>query len=416
MNVTLQNAWSFGLPCARLLLLRMQLPQMQDCCFCSGRTFTVHPVPLRRGWNLVIFELQWVDCEGGLCSPFCYRHSTRLKCSLALLDSSTITFGPFGESMLPCSSLVRHRAAWNHQRTPFQQRLGAEMGTVFAAFVADFFSNMARNVVDFQGVLLGGFFVPFLGQACRRVQPEHPFLGPKYGLQVGAMRMDKMLLAHIQSGSPDPLFKEQLSIIWKNFKEKRKYVPLWWLLWSSRQSIFLSEPAWRTKCHEKLFSNNEKTLSWIWSCPNVVTQHEWNGIISSAKCFWIACPEVGSIIYMERPRFLQRHSWRTACTELGVESFSWSGPVFHGKSLASMVGDNNRTRAKAASLGSMIGTLQLSRRNMNASSSICPQDLSPSFFQTRSWSTLVASCSVAKTNMCATGLTCFSVTSCPREW
>ena len=23
----------------------------------------------------------------------------------------------------------------------------------------------------------------------------------------------------------------------------------------------------------------------------------------------------------------QRHSWRTACAELGVESFSWSGPV-----------------------------------------------------------------------------------------
>ena len=27
----------------------------------------------------------------------------------------------------PCSSLVRHRAAWNHQRTPSQQRLGAQM-------------------------------------------------------------------------------------------------------------------------------------------------------------------------------------------------------------------------------------------------------------------------------------------------
>ena len=33
------------------------------------------------------------------------------------------------------------------------------------------------------------------------------------------------------------------------------------------------------------------------------------------------------VTLVERPRFLQRHSWRTACAELGVESFSWSGPV-----------------------------------------------------------------------------------------
>ena len=59
-----------------------------------------------------------------------------------------------------CSSLVRHRAAWNHQRTPFQQRLGAQMGTVFGAR-ADFFTNMAGKVVDFQGLLLGAFCARF---------------------------------------------------------------------------------------------------------------------------------------------------------------------------------------------------------------------------------------------------------------
>ena len=64
-----------------------------------------------------------------------------------------------------CSSLVKHRA-WNHQRTPFQQRLGAQTGTIFAAGVADFFSNMARKVVDFQSLVLGVFFVAVFGQAC----------------------------------------------------------------------------------------------------------------------------------------------------------------------------------------------------------------------------------------------------------
>ena len=39
------------------------------------------------------------------------------------------------------------------------------MGTVFGACVADFFSNMARKVVDFQGLLFGAFFVPVFGQA-----------------------------------------------------------------------------------------------------------------------------------------------------------------------------------------------------------------------------------------------------------
>ena len=37
------------------------------------------------------------------------------------------------------------------------------MGTVFAARVAVFFANMARKVVDFQGLLLGAFFVPVFG-------------------------------------------------------------------------------------------------------------------------------------------------------------------------------------------------------------------------------------------------------------
>ena len=48
----------------------------------------------------------------------------------------------------PCSSLLRHRAAWNHQRMPFQWTLGAQMGTVVAACVAGFFPNMAQKLVD----------------------------------------------------------------------------------------------------------------------------------------------------------------------------------------------------------------------------------------------------------------------------
>ena len=54
----------------------------------------------------------------------------------------------------PCSSLVRHRAAWNHQRTPFQQRLGAEMGTVLLRI---FFSNMAQSC-GFSGLAFGCVF------------------------------------------------------------------------------------------------------------------------------------------------------------------------------------------------------------------------------------------------------------------
>ena len=97
---------------------------------------------------------------------FC--HSIRLFCVWASRRQES-----------PCSSLVRHRAAWNHQRTPFQQRLGAQMGTVFAACVADFFSNMARKVVDFQGLLLGAFFVPVFGPGLLTCAARVPIFGPK---------------------------------------------------------------------------------------------------------------------------------------------------------------------------------------------------------------------------------------------
>ena len=61
------------------------------------------------------------------------------------------------------------------------------MGTVFGACVADFFSNMARKVVDFQGLLLSAFFVPVFGPDSLTSAARVPiFLGPKYGLQVGA--------------------------------------------------------------------------------------------------------------------------------------------------------------------------------------------------------------------------------------
>ena len=97
---------------------------------------------------------------------FC--HSIRLFCVWASRRQES-----------PCSSLVRHRAAWNHQRTPFQQRLGAQMGTVFAACVADIFSNMARKVVDFQGLLLGAFFVPVFGPGLLTRAARVPIFGPK---------------------------------------------------------------------------------------------------------------------------------------------------------------------------------------------------------------------------------------------
>ena len=97
---------------------------------------------------------------------FC--HSIRLFCVWASRRQES-----------PRSSLVRHRAAWNHQRTPFQQRLGAQMGTVFAACVADFFSNMARKVMDFQGLLLGAFFVPVFGPGLLTCADRVPIFGPK---------------------------------------------------------------------------------------------------------------------------------------------------------------------------------------------------------------------------------------------
>ena len=59
-----------------------------------------------------------------------------------------------------------------------------KMGTVFAVCVADFFSNMARKVIDFQSLLLGAFFMPVFGPGYWRVQL--PILVPKYGLQARA--------------------------------------------------------------------------------------------------------------------------------------------------------------------------------------------------------------------------------------
>ena len=53
------------------------------------------------------------------------------------------------------------------------------MGTVFAACVADFFSNMARKVVDFQGLLLGAFFVPVFGPGLLTCAARVHIFGPK---------------------------------------------------------------------------------------------------------------------------------------------------------------------------------------------------------------------------------------------
>ena len=79
----------------------------------------------------------------------------------------------------PCSSLVRHSAAWNHQWTPFQQRLGAQMGTVLLLVWLIVFSNMVRKVVDFQGLLLGAFFVPVFGLGLLTCAAKVPISGPK---------------------------------------------------------------------------------------------------------------------------------------------------------------------------------------------------------------------------------------------
>ena len=53
------------------------------------------------------------------------------------------------------------------------------MGTVFGACVADFFPNMARKVVDFQGLLLGAFFVPVFGPGLLTCAARVPIFGPK---------------------------------------------------------------------------------------------------------------------------------------------------------------------------------------------------------------------------------------------
>ena len=137
---------------------------------------------------------------------FC--HSIRLFCVWASRRQES-----------PCSSLVRHRAAWNHQRTPFQQRLGAQMGTVFAACVAVLFSNMARFWVRFS--------CPFLGQAYWRVQLEYPFLGPKYGLQVGAKKQFWLQLfvsaslATSRGGALEQFHEFLLSVCWVVLPRKR---------------------------------------------------------------------------------------------------------------------------------------------------------------------------------------------------
>ena len=51
--------------------------------------------------------------------------------------------------------------------------------TVFAACVADFFSNMARKVVDFQGLLLGVFFVSVFGAGSMTCAAKVPIFGLK---------------------------------------------------------------------------------------------------------------------------------------------------------------------------------------------------------------------------------------------
>ena len=49
-----------------------------------------------------------------------------------------------------------------------------------------FFQHGAQKVVDFQGLLLGAFFVPVFGPSLLTCAARVPIFGQKYGLEVGA--------------------------------------------------------------------------------------------------------------------------------------------------------------------------------------------------------------------------------------
>ena len=72
---------------------------------------------------------------------------------------STSSFCVWGKQKARKFKSCQALRPWNHQRTPFQQRLGTQMGTVFAACVADFFQNMARKLWIIRACFSGAFFV-----------------------------------------------------------------------------------------------------------------------------------------------------------------------------------------------------------------------------------------------------------------
>ena len=102
----------------------------------------------RIAWCSKLRTLFWGRSLAPFCVPF--------ECSVIVS-----AFCVWRRQESPCSSLVRHRAAWNHQRTPFQQRLGAQMGTVFAACVADFFQTWRAKLWIFRACSWVRFSCPF---------------------------------------------------------------------------------------------------------------------------------------------------------------------------------------------------------------------------------------------------------------
>ena len=77
-----------------------------------------------------------------------------------------------------CSSLVRHRAAWNHQRTPFQQRLGAQMHG-FCCLCGWFFFKHGAQSCGFSGLAFGCVFRAVFGAGLLTCAAKVPIFGLK---------------------------------------------------------------------------------------------------------------------------------------------------------------------------------------------------------------------------------------------
>ena len=93
--------------------------------------------------------------------PFCVP----FECSVIVSASSACGQAEGKKVLVQVLSGTAPRGTIRGRRTPFQQRLGAQMGTVFAACVADFFQTWRAKLWIFRACFWVRFSCPFLGQA-----------------------------------------------------------------------------------------------------------------------------------------------------------------------------------------------------------------------------------------------------------